>query len=209
MSISTLLTQIKKGEAHAYIADGAFPDATEELFRSLHERGEKFFLIERDTLRIEDVRELRIQATRKQDSHTLFILKAHSILQEAQHALLKALEEPSEGIVYLILLRTSYALIPTLASRCQRLVVDCAHDDTSIAEHFLSTSIPRRLSLVNDAMETAGHTRAYALLRELSFSPALSVRAYEMIVSANKAANRHPIGLKQLLEHLALTLPRY
>jgi len=209
VSTSTLLTQIEEGQTHAYIVEGAFPDATEELLCSLHERGEKFFLIERDILRIEDVRELRIQATRKQDTRTLFILRAHSILQEAQHALLKALEEPSEGIVYLIHLRTSYALIPTLASRCQRLIADHAHEDTGIAEHFLSLSVPKRLALVSTAMGTDGHTEAYALLRALSFSPALSVRAYEMIVSANKAANRHPIGLKQLLEHLALTLPRH
>lgn len=209
MNTSALLTQIEEGHTHAYIVEGAFPNATEGILRSLHERGENFFLVERDILRIEDVRELRTQATRKQDARTFFIFRAHTMLQEAQNALLKALEEPSEGIVYLIHLRTSYALIPTLVSRCQRLFADTIHTDTGTAQHFLSASPSKRLALIAAAMDTDGHTDAYALVRALAFVPALSVREYEMIVSANKAANRHPLGLKQLLEHLALTLPKH
>ncbi len=207
MSISALLTQIEEGHAHAYIVEGAFPDATKDLLCSLHERGENFFLIERDVLHIEDVRELRTQATRRQDARTFFILRAHTILQEAQHALLKILEEPSEGIVFVIHLRTSYALIPTLISRCQRFSMNREGTKIDNVQHFLFVSAPKRLAIVASAMNTDGHTEAYELVRSLSFVPALSVREYEMILSANKAANRHPMGLRQLLEHFALTLP--
>lgn len=216
MNKINLFQQLEKGVNHAYILEGGFPCASEDFIKTHRGGKDAIFLIERDILRIEDVRELSAQATRKQDVRTILILRAHSILHEAQNALLKALEEPSEGVIYLLHIRTSYALIPTLVSRCQILHAGRGMKEQEETNLFLSLSPIKRLAYISHAMESEGHHEAYSLLHSLTLwseqrclahgGIALS-RIHEMVLMTEIAASRHPIGLKQSLEHLSLTLP--
>ena len=54
--------------------------------------------------------------------HRVFIIDGAELLsQEAANALLKSLEEPVPGVVFLLLTMAEEALLPTVRSRCQRL----------------------------------------------------------------------------------------
>ncbi|MFA3781906.1 ATP-binding protein [Melioribacteraceae bacterium 4301-Me] len=48
----------------------------------------------------------------------IIILEAHLMNEEAQNALLKSLEEPPEGIVFILLTSDKNKLLPTILSRC-------------------------------------------------------------------------------------------
>ena len=192
MKHDALLSYIATHPHHAYIVRGAFPKATLTL--------RDCYLVERDVLRIEDVRFLRASASRINESSSIILLRAQAILVEAQHALLKALEEPVEGLIYLMHVRTAHSLLSTLISRC--CVIDmsdpCVNPEI---ENFLSLSLRKRMDYIAQAVESEGHGDAYALLENL-----LRERKTQTLLTAYRAVSRHPLGLRQILEHFALTL---
>lgn len=77
-------------------------------------------------IRIEQVRELResLRLRAFNDKPRLIILAdAHSLTMGAANALLKSIEEPSDGQYFLIMAPSRFALPRTLLSRCQSLVL--------------------------------------------------------------------------------------
>lgn len=79
----------------------------------------------------------------------IFIIGANSITTEAQNALLKTLEEPTEGTHFFIILPRAEMLLPTLRSRV--LVVSgavAALDDVKLlAEKFLDATLEERFAI--------------------------------------------------------------
>ena len=75
------------------------------------------------TIAVEDVREVvRRAGYRRFNSRRRFILvEPAEALELASNALLKTLEEPPEGTVFLLLASNATALLPTIRSRCQRV----------------------------------------------------------------------------------------
>ncbi len=201
MKHEALLTYIAAHPHHAYIVRGTFPEATHILERA----SRRIYLIERDIVRIEDVRALRAQTSRVNEAAIIIILRAQTILIEAQNALLKALEEPADGLCYIIHVRAPHTLLSTLVSRCHS--IDC-EDEHIIghAEKFLSLSLPKRLEYITQAVASDGHGDAHALMESLIRCKHETTRQRETLLNATIAINRHPIGLRQILEHFALTL---
>lgn len=78
----------------------------------------------KDIISIRDIREmirLISQHAVEGDRHVVLIRHAEDMREEAQNALLKTLEEPPEGVFFLMTARQSQAMLPTIVSRCRPL----------------------------------------------------------------------------------------
>jgi DNA polymerase III subunit delta' len=74
-----------------------------------------------NTIKINSVREIRKYITTTTDEISykfIIILDAHKMNETAQNALLKSLEEPPEGIVFIFITSDKEKLLPTIQSRC-------------------------------------------------------------------------------------------
>lgn len=77
---------------------------------------------------IEAIRELNKQLrlkvpSRQTVNRVVLISDAHMLSLEAQNALLKNLEEPATGTVFILTAPSDRSLLPTIASRCRQLYV--------------------------------------------------------------------------------------
>lgn len=75
---------------------------------------------EGESFKIDDVRSLlkNIYLAPNESDRKIYIIgKAHTMTVQAQNALLKAFEEPPEGVVFFILTEKTEALLPTVLSR--------------------------------------------------------------------------------------------
>lgn len=70
-----------------------------------------------DTIKIEDVRAIIKEAYIKQSEHHYIAISSNSYSVVVQNALLKVLEEPPEGISFLILAKSKSSLLGTVRSR--------------------------------------------------------------------------------------------
>lgn len=73
-------------------------------------------------IKLAQVRELRRQAGFQQwpDGYQVYIIEeAEKLTPEATNALLKTLEEPPPGVVFLLLTAAPWGILPTVLSRCQ------------------------------------------------------------------------------------------
>jgi len=173
-----------------------------------------------DTMSIDDARLLKESAGRAAlgGGRKVCIVAANGIAKDAQNALLKTVEEPTEGTHFIFILPSAETLLPTLQSRLETLSADTlAHSDESraLAEEFLRATLPLRLKA------------AHALLKEvekadagkgklLEFLDALEVSAHgkgggaalrELLEVKKYGRDRSP-SWKLMLEHLALVLPQ-
>lgn len=86
----------------------------------------RLVLPEAKSLRIDQVRQVKKTAyLRPHESRCqVFILEAATVTTEAANSLLKVLEEPPAGTVFLLLAENPAALPPTVVSRCQQFVLE-------------------------------------------------------------------------------------
>ncbi|HDQ16862.1 MAG TPA: hypothetical protein ENN31_01945, partial [Candidatus Vogelbacteria bacterium] len=85
-----------------------------------------------------------------------FILKIEEISNEAQNALLKVLEEPTENCYFFIISNRVGIFLPTLLSRCQIIKIlnkkelTNKEEDIIWAENFLRMTLVERFSLLKE-----------------------------------------------------------
>lgn len=158
----------------------------------------------------------------------IFLVAFNTILSEAQNALLKTLEEPTEGTHFFFVTRTSEILLPTLRSRMQvlrsqpRATRGQPLGDTG--EQFLAASISERMKMIepmtkakadnkSDAKEDARvflgslEQALYEKLPRTALSNGALVSSLAHVLSAKRTLSERSPSLKLLLEHLALTVP--
>jgi DNA polymerase III delta' subunit len=89
-----------------------------------------------------------------ESSHKVVIFQeADRMTPDAQNALLKILEEPPKGVYFLLITKDLSGLLPTVISRCQRLVLGLS--ETSIVSPQEREEIQSRLiQLLEDAQTT-------------------------------------------------------
>ncbi len=81
------------------------------------------------TISIDDIRELRAQerlktsATHQSIASIVSIVPVDAMQPEAQNALLKLLEEPPKGTLFIVVCHDESMILPTIASRCKRVDV--------------------------------------------------------------------------------------
>lgn len=136
---------------------GAHPDIT---FIS-PEEGKKF-------INVGQVRTLRAEAFVKphMSERRVFIINtAETMNESAQNAFLKVLEEPPEGVVFILVSLSASELLETVVSRCTRLSLAPPDIDTAVRYISENTDYGREL-IAAAAEETGGNIGA--ALRMLS-----------------------------------------
>lgn len=235
MSISPAITRERMH--HAYLLESPTEEGVAYL-RALLEglgisaRGNPdFHEYAFDVLLLEHAHHLR----REQTFHSalgapkVFVVAFKTIMREAQNALLKTIEEPTDGTHFFFVTQTRSHLLPTFLSRVQVLnqSSDIGHQSVEgEGEKFLAASIPERLTMIEPITKAKDEDRPEAKedARRLleSLERALTLRALDAagadgnpravalgeIISAKRhLAGRSP-SPKLLLEHLALVVPQ-
>jgi hypothetical protein len=169
-----------------------------------------------DGFGIDDVRTLTEKAFMRpsEGDIQLLVVSFTTITIESQQALLKLLEEPPAGTMFVFCVPTSLFLLPTLLSRFSTFAQEGGVDeviDTSEFDEFLSLPIPERVTMITDRLAAKDVLWVTTLKRQL------------VAKLADKTFHDNPDNLallywiadhlqtrgasnKQLLEELALTV---
>jgi len=140
-------------EHHAQLYRASSFQATGLVASDLEAKFE-VYVYQTPTLTIDDVRSLIEQANRRplDKDILLLVIDVDSIAREAQHALLKVLEEPPETTKFLIIVRPQTQLLPTVLSRClehQNLESDEVQiESNNVFNEFLQETPVERISLI-------------------------------------------------------------
>ncbi len=172
--------------------------------------------IQIDAFGIDDVRTLTEKAfIRPSEGDTqLLVVSLTTITVESQQALLKLLEEPPVGTMFVFCVPSSLFLLPTLLSRFSSLSLEVDVDeviDTALLDAFLALPVGERVTVITDRLSAKDILWVTTLKRQL------------IAKLADKSFHRDPDKLallywiadhlqtrgasnKQLLEELALTV---
>lgn len=170
---------------------------------------------------IDDARDIRDRAQRKAVTRTgrIFALFAPGMTTDAQNALLKVLEEPPAGAVFLLVIPSPHLLLPTLRSRMQTMRIEREQADTE-ADAFLAATPPKRLEMLkgiyehdDDEGRDMGKVLAFLEGLESRFAKEKPTPARQEGLRAVYRARRYASDkgslLKPLLEQIALLTPRF
>ena len=172
-----------------------------------------------DQLSVEAARALRTKAERRplESDKRRFVISCTTFTREAQNALLKLFEDPPETAAFYIIAPRISALLPTLRSRLDTILVPGNEADV-VSEPtvaFLSASYGERLQQVA-TLQKAKDTQAIRSLIT-GIERALAQRITDKVTNAeNGLADMVLVATyadvkggspKMLLEHLALSIP--
>ncbi|KKW19500.1 MAG: polymerase III subunit delta protein [Parcubacteria group bacterium GW2011_GWA2_51_10] len=187
------------------------------------------FLREYVQFGIDDARDLRSRASLRaigKGGHRVFIILCPGMNIEAQNALLKTLEEPSAGADFFFIMPSPETLLPTVRSRAQTLQLGDSRSASKLAYEFLDSAIQERLELIkplltkedDDNEEHGARKRDIGKVIEFlaSLERVLSKKeakaemlcGIQSIYRARRFAGDKGAHIKQLLEHVALLVPR-
>jgi len=167
-----------------------------------------------EKLTIDDVRAFKESAHRRPaegTTQTCFIVRTSFITSEAQHALLKLLEEPPATSRFVFVVTPALELLGTVLSRVQQEVVEGENKPTNEFVEFSEMTLKDRFLTIETKLKAKdtvwqGQIRAglITFLRTASNHGASSALDLEFV-----AANLLTRGAsnKMLLDQLALTLP--
>jgi len=149
----------------------------------------------------------------------IFLISVLSFSHEAQNALLKMFEEPTENTLFFIVVPSFDILLPTLKSRLLSVHIEEEKKiDTKQAQLFFSSSIATRMKMVDGLIEEKnkhqsllflGVLESYAHTIFLRDNSNVSLREFlEDIVKIRGYLRDRSPSVKILLEHLVHTAPR-
>ena len=213
---------------HAYLVEGerdvVMPEILDYLYaeKLTTSNSPDLHIVEFDSLGIDDAHALRKeQIMRAVAGNKKFFIVAFNVMtNEAQNALLKTLEEPTEDTHFILITRTKETLIPTVRSRVQLVGEKRLLKGSKIGEEFLDADIPERLLRVekftkvkaDDKSEAKDAARDFlshlesALYARLASDKSYADSIKDVITAKRYLFDRGP-SVKILLEHLALTIP--
>jgi len=213
--IAELYRNIKKGTAHASTLVLGDTDAlvAEALTLGAHDKELMLYPIVHDVWTIDDSRTVARRAQRTTDTPLCILIAANVFTLEAQNALLKVTEDAAPRVFFIIITKSAEALLSTLRSRCAIIKEDGIKAEQE--KTFFTLSVSERMTAVAHAIDTPEHRDAYALLSRLATTYARqtkrdkeSARIYAHLTHTQILLSKHPLGMRQLLEHLALTLDK-
>ncbi len=175
---------------------------------------------------IGEARELRERsAARALGPRRVFIIATPGMTTEAQNALLKTLEEPRGDALFFFIVPSPQALLSTLRSRAQTLILKSAADKGLVdARQFLAATAKRRLDMLKPLLEKdederrdLGAILAFLSSLERALNDAHSVppegsrtschEGIESVYRARKFIADKGALVKPLLEQVALLAP--
>ncbi|HXK38317.1 MAG TPA: hypothetical protein VJ579_04595 [Candidatus Paceibacterota bacterium] len=221
---------------HAYLLEGDHERIVPALVAHLHAqdiaRGNAVEVRTVPVFYIEDARSLKEAQVMVADGRRVIVVAFDRMIDAAQHALLKTIEEPTEGTHFFFVGRNRDLLLPTVLSRL--MVVrpeersDTASDDEK-AREYLALDLYGRTELLKDIIAAArgeddesDDERAAARRQLMQFldsaervlSDSLhkgnrtSAEAGALIIEAKHDLADASPSIKMIFEHLGLRLPR-
>lgn len=110
-----------------------------------------------ESLGVDDARSLKDIASTKPIARNgrVFVVSIGAMTVEAQNALLKLLEEPGEGMVFVLSIPRADVLLPTVRSRMQRVHLPDSHEkeEYKAARDFLAADVSKRLTIVGKLLK--------------------------------------------------------
>jgi DNA polymerase III delta prime subunit len=215
------------GIGHAYIVEGDLDAAVAAVCRFCEERlgcppaGNPDFTVSRfDAMLVEDAVSLRDRQSvvTAGDGRQVIVAAFRHATRDAQNALLKVLEEPSERTHFFLVVPYASLLLPTVRSRAALVRFGSTGDD-GLAAPWLVAAAGKRLALaeklakdIRDEKKTRADGLALldALERGLAARAAAepaAARAARAVLAAKRRWNHHGSSPKLLLESVALALP--
>lgn len=195
------------------LTDGATLDVVERRY-------EKFGIDDsRELIQLASLRgigDLTAPDGTRQAGRSLFVTGISQITTEAQQALLKLLEEPREGLTFVILMPHGVVL-PTLRSRMMPLELNQISNlksSGSIAQKFLAASTKERSDMLAKTLKADdAKEQLRALLSDMESLVYHGSHKEKMDILAEIAALRPYLSdrspsLKMIGEHLAAILPK-
>lgn len=216
---------------HAYLVPNAHEGTKAALFEFL--KKENVTITENpdiynatfSTFTVEDASILKSQQLLRGigNGKKFFIIYFTAMTSEAEHALLKVLEEPARDVHFFFLTPQSATMKDTLLSRMQIIVGTFANEEIGNAKMFLEYAIQERLAFVTKFLKAFDDEEDTGKVRNASikFLQGITSILYETnhdLVHTSPALFRelencivylHDRGSspKMLLEHIALMLP--
>lgn len=214
----------KKALHHAYLIEGnresvesnLKPSLTETLDISM-EGNPDFLHMELDLFSINDARRLADFQSKRAlvEGRKVIIVSFDRIIHETQNALLKVLEEPTEGTHIFLVTPTLAGFLPTLLSRVEVIKKEEGRiedkEGAENAKHFLQSSPAERIKTVKKIADSKNKQQARAFLNGLErelYSQGIqnNQSSLKQILFAQKYLHDRGSSIKQLLEHIALSV---
>ena len=197
---------------HAYLLIGDIDTAKKHIPKKDLIAGADVSLLQYDSFGVGEARSLQNLSMQKpvSNEYRVFVVAFNTITTEAQNALLKLLEDPSEAARFYLITVRDDLLIPTLRSRLMNIdILSELHEVSADTEHFLESSYAERLGVVADRMKSKDEPWARRLLDELEvwIHSQHDATLMEEILFLRRYDRTRSASLKMLLEHLALSLP--
>jgi DNA polymerase III delta prime subunit len=167
-----------------------------------------------ETLSIGEVRRIitmAYQSAGASQSRCLFII-TNQIAIEAQHALLKILEEPPATTKFVCILPSSAGLLPTILSRLQVVVVESESIVPPTFVEWLSLPVPARLALIAEIAKSKDDTRfvelEHGLIANVSEAGAtLPIPVKTSVMTTLRRLSLRGASKKMLWEDLSFVFP--
>jgi hypothetical protein len=164
-------------------------------------------------LTIEEARTLKEDASQQPLGHVrAFVIVCDTILVEAQNALLKILEEPSERTHFVLVLPTVETLLPTVRSRLHHAGRFMSENVEYVeAKNFLKASYKERMKMIEDVLEDKDRVKARTLITSLlslmhEDGAGKNVEALKDLALTADYIQDRSSSVKYLLQHIAVTL---
>lgn len=164
---------------HAHVIEGMHDTVAPLLLGALEKhlnietKGNPDVVVEYyDSLGVDEAHDLKEAQTRASfGGRKIFIIGAESFTPEAQNALLKTFEEPTEGTHFFLIIPRVEMLLPTLRSRVsvvQNMSMNTEDEAKVLAEKFIEASLEGRFAIVKKMAEKkAGETVDRELFRRM------------------------------------------
>ncbi len=166
-----------------------------------------------ESLTIDDVRKLIQLAYQTPSRHDILqlVVSARSINIEAQHALLKVIEEPPATTQFTFILPTTAGLLPTIMSRVLwRPDVESEAVYPTVFTEFITSPAGKRLDIIADIVKSKADTKwddLYDGLVVYGERATLTADALLSVEPALRYLRQKGAAKKMIWEELALTLP--
>jgi len=210
---------------HAYMVRGSIDEVTRvitDVFQMTLHGHPDVYHYQKDVLKIEEARRIREQQSLHpvRGVKTIFVIEAREITFQAQNALLKVFEDPSESTIFFLVVERHTHIVPTLSSRLIEVYPSSSSVNEisvihSMAYEFLDALPAQRIEMLADIYKEKNKQKARFLLDQCEVcithawrNNSVSYESIVEIIEAKKYMQMSGCSLKLLLEHLAFALPR-
>jgi DNA polymerase III delta prime subunit len=204
---------------HSYILTGNILTLREAFARWVDNQDEKITIHQQihTSFTIDDARQLKDIQQQKSAHPVCFVISLESITHEAQHALLKVLEEPTRDTFFFFLARDTSLFIETILSRVH--IIETKSFDTQEAlnlKEFLGLKKSERIERIKKITDPkkedkiSKHQTALFLNELEAFlyeTGERNLRLFSSIQKMRVYAQNNGSSLKMILEFIALEIP--